>query len=76
MPEQIRTAGFALAFVTSTAIFGGFTPAICTWLIETSGNRAAPALWLSFAAAVSLITVWLLPVLTTAPARLRTAPAE
>ncbi len=76
MPEQIRTAGFALAFVTSTAIFGGFTPAICTWLIEMSGNRAAPALWLSFAAAISFITVWLLPFLTTAPARLRTAPAE
>lgn len=76
MPEQIRTAGFALAFVTSTAIFGGFTPAICTWLIETSGNRAAPALWLSFSAAISLITVWLLPVLIAAPARLHTAPAE
>jgi len=76
MPEQIRTAGFALAFVTSTAIFGGFTPAICTWLIEMSGNRAAPALWLSFAAAISFFTVWLMPVLITAPARLRTAPAQ
>ena len=76
MPEQIRTAGFALAFVTSTAIFGGFTPAICTWLIETTGNRAAPALWLSFSALISFVTIWLLPVLTAATARLRTAPAE
>ncbi len=40
MPQEIRIAGFSLAFVTATAVFGGFTPAICTWLIEASGNRA------------------------------------
>jgi MFS family permease len=54
MPQKVRTAGFSLAFVTATAIFGGFTPAINTMLIELTGNRAAPALWLSLAAAVSL----------------------
>jgi len=54
MPPQVRTAGFSLAFSLATAIFGGFTPAVCTWLIEMTGNRAAPALWLSIAAAISL----------------------
>jgi MFS family permease len=54
MPQKVRTAGFSLAFVTATAIFGGFTPAINTMLIELTGNRAAPALWLSLAAAISL----------------------
>jgi MHS family citrate/tricarballylate:H+ symporter-like MFS transporter len=54
MPQKVRTAGFSLAFVTATAIFGGFTPAINTMLIEFTGNRAAPALWLSLAAAISL----------------------
>lgn len=43
-----------MAFVTATAIFGGFTPAVSTYLIELTGNRAAPALWLSLAAAISL----------------------
>jgi MFS family permease len=55
MPAEVRTAGFSLAFVTATAIFGGFTPAICTYLIEVSGNRAVPGLWLSFAAALGLL---------------------
>jgi len=54
MPPRVRTAAFSLAFVTATAIFGGFTPAVSTFLIEATGNKAAPALWLSLAAAISL----------------------
>ncbi|HEX9868439.1 MAG TPA: MFS transporter, partial [Candidatus Tectomicrobia bacterium] len=54
MPPEIRTAGFALAFSLATAIFGGFTPAICTYLIHLTGNRAMPALWLSMAALCGL----------------------
>ena len=54
MPPQVRTAGFSLAFSLATAIFGGFTPAVCTWLIEMTGNRSSPALWLSTAAVISL----------------------
>jgi MHS family citrate/tricarballylate:H+ symporter-like MFS transporter len=53
MPQKVRTTGFSMAFVTATAIFGGFTPAVSTYLIELTGNRAAPALWLTLAAAVS-----------------------
>lgn len=58
MRAEVRTAGFSLAFSLATAIFGGFTPAICTYLIEVTGNRAAPALWLSLAAAISLAAVF------------------
>ena len=54
MPAEVRTAGFSLAFSLATAIFGGFTPAVCTYLIEVTGNKAAPALWLSLAAVISL----------------------
>jgi len=54
MPQKVRTTGFSLAFVTATAIFGGFTPAVSTLLIQLTDNRAAPALWLSLAAAISL----------------------
>lgn len=54
MPQKVRTTGFALAFVTATAIFGGFTPFVSTYLIKVTGNSAAPALWLSLAAAISL----------------------
>ncbi len=55
MPPEVRTSGFSVAFSLATAIFGGFTPAICTYLIEVTGNRAVPGLWLSFAAMLGLI---------------------
>jgi MFS family permease len=55
MPIDVRTSGFALAYSMATAIFGGFTPALCTYLIHISGNRAIPGLWLSFAAACGLV---------------------
>ena len=55
MPPEVRTSGFALAYSLATAIFGGFTPALSTYLIHISGNRAIPGLWLSFAAACGLV---------------------
>jgi len=57
MPPQVRTAGFSLAFSLATAIFGGFTPLVSTFLIRETSNPASPALWLSFAAVVSLTGV-------------------
>jgi MFS family permease len=61
MPKRVRTAGFSLAYSCATAIFGGFTPALATWLIAATGDRAIPGAWLSFAAAVSLAAVLLGP---------------
>jgi hypothetical protein len=59
MPVNVRTTGFALAYSLATAIFGGFTPAISTYLIHVTGNRAIPGLWLSFAAAFGLAASFL-----------------
>jgi len=59
MPVSVRTSGFALAYSLATAIFGGFTPAISTYLIHLTGNRAVPGLWLSFAAACGLVAALL-----------------
>ena len=59
MPVEVRTAGFSLAYSLATAIFGGFTPAISTYLIQLTGNRAVPGLWLSFAGACGLIAALL-----------------
>jgi MHS family citrate/tricarballylate:H+ symporter-like MFS transporter len=50
MPVNVRVAGFSLAFSLATALFGGFTPAVSTYLIQTTGDKAAPAYWLMFAA--------------------------
>lgn len=57
MPAKVRAAGFSIAFSLATAVFGGFTPAICTWLIHETGNRAAPGVWVSLAAAIGLAAV-------------------
>src|SRR4029077_1235860 len=57
MPVDVRTSGFSIAYSLATAIFGGFTPAICTYLIHETGNRAIPGLWVSFAAAMGLTAV-------------------
>jgi metabolite-proton symporter len=62
MPIEVRTTGFALAFSLATAVFGGFTPAISTYLIHITGNPAMPAVWLSIAAlcglAATLVVGW------------------
>jgi MFS family permease len=55
MPVEVRTAGFSLAYSLATAIFGGFTPAISTYLIQMTGNRAVPGLWLAFAGVCGLV---------------------
>lgn len=55
IPSHIRTVGFSLAYSLATALFGGFTPAISTYLIHKTGNRAAPGLWLAAAAICGLL---------------------
>ncbi|SOY44322.1 citrate transporter [Cupriavidus taiwanensis] len=55
MPPAVRTTGFSLAYSLATALFGGFTPAISTYLIHATGNKAAPGLWLMFAALCGLV---------------------
>jgi MFS family permease len=55
MPAQVRATGFSLAYSLATALFGGFTPVVCTYLIHVTGNKAMPGVWLSAAALCGLI---------------------
>ena len=59
MPVRVRASGFSLAYSLATALFGGFTPMIATWLIEVTGNKAMPGMWLSMAAAAGLFAALL-----------------
>ncbi len=54
MPLHVRTTGFSLAYSLASAIFGGSTPLIATYLIDVSGNRAMPGVWLSVVAVLGL----------------------
>lgn len=54
MPVAVRTAGFSLAYSLATALFGGNTPTVSTWLIEQTSDKAAPGWWMTFAAVCGL----------------------
>lgn len=60
IPMAVRVVGFSMAYSLATAIFGGFTPAMSTYLIKVTGDAAAPGYWLSVAAACGLIATLLL----------------
>lgn len=60
MPVHVRTVGFSLAYSLATALFGGFTPAIATWMIDQLHDKAAPGIWMSIAATCGLIATLIL----------------
>ena len=60
IPMQIRTTGFSLAYSLATALFGGFTPLVSTWLIETTGDKASPGYWMAMAGGMGLIATILI----------------
>jgi MHS family citrate/tricarballylate:H+ symporter-like MFS transporter len=55
MPAKVRTSGYAIVISLANGIFGTFTPAILTLLIEVTDDNASPALWLTACAAMSLL---------------------
>ena len=72
VPVEVRTAGFSLAYSLATALFGGMTPLVSTWLIEATGDKAAPGLWMALGGACGLAATLLVyrrrPVAVPAPA--------
>jgi MHS family citrate/tricarballylate:H+ symporter-like MFS transporter len=53
VPASVRTAGFSLAYSLATALFGGFTPFVSTWL--SSWVKAAPGVCMSFGGACGFV---------------------
>jgi MFS family permease len=60
MPANVRVSGFSFSYSLATGIFGGFTPAVSTWLIHETGNSAMPGLWMAFAGLMSLTATLIL----------------
>lgn len=60
VPAAVRTAGFSLAYTLATALFGGFTPMIATWLIHRTGDPAALGLWMAGGGGAGLLATWLI----------------
>jgi MFS family permease len=76
IPQKVRTTGFSMAYSLATALFGGFTPAISTYLIHSTGNKAAPGLWLSFSALCAFMATLALTARRTGLAGVPTSDAE
>jgi len=60
MPAEVRVSGFSFSYSLATGIFGGFTPAVSTWLIHETGNSAMPGVWMAFAGLMSLVATLVL----------------
>ncbi|MDE1179960.1 MFS transporter [Paraburkholderia sp.] len=59
MPADVRTTGFSMAY-SLASMLGGFTPAISTWLIHATGDKASPGMWMSFAALCGVVSTLVL----------------
>src|ERR1700684_1954233 len=54
VPTYVRTTCFSLAFALAAGLFGTFTPFASTWLIEHTGDKAAPGYWLVWGAGLGI----------------------
>jgi MHS family proline/betaine transporter-like MFS transporter len=55
-PTRVRSTGMSLCYNTATTIFGGFAPAILTWLSQ-QGGIYAPAWYVTVAAICALVSL-------------------
>jgi MHS family proline/betaine transporter-like MFS transporter len=56
-PVEIRSTGMALSYNIAVTIFGGFAPAILTWLTERTGGNFAPAWYVMIATLIALLAI-------------------
>ncbi|WP_322044585.1 MFS transporter [Paraburkholderia sp. J67] len=53
-PAATRATGMAIGYNVGVTVFGGFTPAIVTWLLGATGDKSAPSYYLILTATISL----------------------
>ncbi|WDD93654.1 glycine betaine/L-proline transporter ProP [Burkholderia sp. FERM BP-3421] len=60
-PTEIRYGALAIGFNLSVSLFGGTTPLVTAWLVDSTGNLMMPAYYLMGAAVIGVISVLALP---------------
>lgn len=60
-PTRIRQGATSIGFNISVSSFGGPTPLVAQWLVQTTGNALVPAFMLIFAGVVGAITLVFTP---------------
>lgn len=66
VPEHLRTLGFSVAY-SIAAVLGGFTPAIDTWLIHATADRAMSGAWMGAAGIAAFFSTLALRRFVAAP---------
>jgi MFS transporter, MHS family, proline/betaine transporter len=66
-PTRLRSTPIGIGYNVSAAIFGGFAPFICTWLVRETGDAIAPTYFLLVCSLVSLFSVMRLKDRTNVP---------
>jgi MHS family proline/betaine transporter-like MFS transporter len=56
-PTRVRATGVSIVYNAAITIFGGFAPAILTWLGANAGSLFAPAWYVEFAAVPAIIAI-------------------
>jgi MHS family proline/betaine transporter-like MFS transporter len=72
-PTAVRATGVSIVYNAAITIFGGFAPAILTWLGANAGSVLAPAWYVVFATVPAMIA---LPFLRGAAGAALRAPLE
>lgn len=55
-PAKVRQSAVGLGLNVSSALIGGTSPFVATWLIKETGNPGSPAYWLIATAVITLLT--------------------
>ena len=56
-PARTRVTGLSLSYNLGVTLFGGFAPAIFTWLTAVTHDNAAPGFYLMAMAVVSIVAI-------------------
>jgi MFS family permease len=61
LPRGIRATGLSIAYAIGVSLFGGSTQFIITWLIQATGNPAAPAWYVAGTSVITALAMMALP---------------
>jgi MHS family proline/betaine transporter-like MFS transporter len=57
VPTAVRYSAIAVSYNVSFSLFGGTAPFIATYLVNATGNKAAPGLYLMMGAVIALFAI-------------------
>jgi MHS family proline/betaine transporter-like MFS transporter len=56
-PTRVRATGVSIVYNAAITIFGGFAPAILTWIGSNAGSVFAPAWYVVLAAVPAIVAI-------------------